>query len=109
MLDNVNGFITNGGVSANIIPGEAACEFSLRARTLLDLQKLVEKVKLAANSAAQLTGAKAEIKVHRMYAERYPNLPMCEAFKDNMALLGKRWSMPTPAACMVHPTSATSP
>lgn len=97
MQDNVNGIITNGGVAANIIPGEAACEFSLRARTLLDLQKLVEKVKLAANSAAQLTGAKAEIKVHRMYAERYPNLPMCEAFKDNMALLGEEMEYANPS------------
>ncbi len=96
MQDNVNGIITNGGLAANIIPGEAACEFSLRARTLIDLEKLVEKVKLAANSAAQLTGAQVEISVHRMYAERYPNLPMCEAFKDNMALLGEAMEYANP-------------
>ncbi len=96
MQDNVNGIITNGGLAANIIPGEAACSFSLRARTLLDLQALAEKVKVAANSAAQLTGAKVEIDVHRMYAERYPNLPMCEAFKDNMALLGEEMEYANP-------------
>lgn len=96
MQDNVNGIITHGGLAANIIPGEAACSFSLRARTLLDLQALAEKVKLAASSAAQLTGAKVEIDVHRMYAERYPNLPMCEAFKDNMALLGEEMEYANP-------------
>jgi len=97
MQDNVNGIITNGGLAANIIPGEAACEFSLRAQTMLDLEKLVEKVKLAAQSAAQLTGATPEIKVHRLYAERYPNQPMCAAFKDNMSLLGEemQWANPT--------------
>lgn len=96
MQDNVNGIITNGGLATNIIPGEAACEFSLRARTLIDLEKLVEKVKLAANTAAQLTGAQVEIKVHRMYAERYPNLPMCEAFKSNMAELGEEMDYANP-------------
>lgn len=96
MQDNVNGIITNGGLATNVIPGEAACEFSLRARTLIDLQKLAERVKLAANTAAQLTGAKVEIKVHRMYAERYPNLPMGEAFKANMAVLGEEMDYANP-------------
>lgn len=97
MQDNVNGIITNGGLAANIIPGEAACEFSLRAQTLLDLEALVEKVQLAASAAAKLTGATPEIKVHRLYAERYPNLPMCAAFKENMALLAEEmeWADPT--------------
>lgn len=96
MQDNVNGIITNGGLAANIIPGEASCEFSLRARTLIDLEKLAEKVKIAANSAAQLTGATPEIHVHRMYAERYPNLPMGEAFKANMATLGEEMHVANP-------------
>lgn len=96
MQDNVNGIITNGGLAANIIPGEAACEFSLRARTLIDLEKLADKVRLAAESAAQLTGAQLEINVHRMYAERYPNLPMCEAFKDNMEQLGEQMEYANP-------------
>ncbi|MGE5654701.1 MAG: M20 family metallopeptidase, partial [Bacillota bacterium] len=97
MQDNVNGIITNGGLAANIIPGEASCEFSLRAQTLLDLEKLAEKVKKAAHAAAELTGATPEIHVHRMYAERYPNQPMCAAFKANMEMLGEEmeWANPT--------------
>jgi amidohydrolase len=96
MQDNVNGIITNGGLAANIIPGEAACSFSLRAETLLDLEKLVAKVRQAAQAAAELTGAKPEINVHRMYAERYPNLPMCEAFKANMEVLGEEMEYANP-------------
>lgn len=96
MQDNVNGIITEGGTAANVIPGEAACEFSLRAKTMLDLQKLVEKVKKAAESASALTGAAAEIEVERIYAERYPNLPMCEAFRSNMEILGEEMEYPDP-------------
>lgn len=96
MQDNVNGIITDGGKAANVIPGEAACEFSLRARTMLDLEKLVEKVKKAAESAGELTGASPEIQVERIYAERYPNLPMCEALKKNMESLGEEMEYPDP-------------
>ncbi|HSM59135.1 MAG TPA: amidohydrolase, partial [Candidatus Sulfomarinibacteraceae bacterium] len=96
MQDNVNGIITNGGLAANIIPGEAACTFSLRAETLIDLERLAEKVIQAANAAAALTGATPAISVHRMYAERYPNVPMGAAFKANMAELGEEmeWANP---------------
>ena len=96
MQDNINGIITKGGIAANVIPEETACIFSLRARTILDLKVLVEKVTRAAQSAALLIGATSEISVHRMYAERYPNGPMCEAFKDNMALLGEEMGYPDP-------------
>ena len=97
MQDNINGIITNGGLAANIIPGEASCTFSLRAETLKDLERLAQKVTQAANAAASLTGAVPEIKVHRMYAERYPNKPMGAAFKANMAELGEEmeWANPT--------------
>ncbi len=98
MQDNVNGVITNGGAAANVITAEAACSFSLRARTMLDLEVLVEKVKRAAQSAALLIGASHEINVHRMYAERYPSGPMCEAFRENMAALGEEMEYPDPNA-----------
>jgi len=98
LQDNVNGIITKGGEAPNIIPSESECRFSLRARTLTDLKKLVKKVKKAAESAALLTGAVPEIKVNRLYAERYPNKPMCEAFKVNMAELGETMEYPNPNA-----------
>lgn len=96
MQDNVNGIITAGGTAANIIPGEAACEFSLRSRTMLELRRLSDKVKSAVLTAAQLTGAVPEIEEERIYAERYPNLPMCEALKANMEELGEGMEYPDP-------------
>lgn len=96
MQDNVNGIITDGGKASNVIPGEAACDFSLRSRTMLDLERLIEKVKTAAECAEHLTGAVAKVQVERIYAERYPNLPMCEALKRNMEALGEQMDYPDP-------------
>lgn len=96
MQDNVNGILREGGTAANVIPDRAVCDFSLRARTMLELETLAGKVRHAAESAAFLTGAKAEITMERIYAERYPNLPMCEAFKKNMEELGEQMEYPDP-------------
>ena len=64
--------------------------------TLLDLEALAERVKKAAAAAAALTGAVPEIEVGPMYAERYPCLPVCEAFKANMETLGEQMEYPDP-------------
>ncbi len=95
---NINGIITKGGSAANAIPDYAQCKFSLRASTLIELEKLVESVKRCVASAELLTGAKAEIKVSLMSAERYPNLPMGEALKANMLTLGEEMGYPDPNA-----------
>ncbi len=96
MQDNVNGILKEGGTAANVIPDRTVCDFSLRARTMLELETLAGKVRHAAEAAAFLTGAKAEITMERIYAERYPNLPMCEAFKRNMEELGEQMDYPDP-------------
>ena len=96
LQDNINGIITHGGTAANVIPGEAACEFSLRAATLAELKQLVEKVRVAIDAGAKLTGALAEVRVGLLYAERYPNQVMSRAFQANMAQLGEEmeWASP---------------
>ncbi|MBT9154105.1 MAG: p-aminobenzoyl-glutamate hydrolase subunit B [Firmicutes bacterium] len=96
LQDNVNGIITHGGTASNVIPGEAACEFSLRAATLAELKQLVEKMRLAIDTATRLTGAVAEVKVALLYAERYPNQIMSRLFQTNMACLGEEmeWASP---------------
>ena len=86
--NNVNGIIVNGGSAANAIPDYTKALFSLRAETLIELKKLAECVKKCAANAADFVGAKFEVHVGDMYAERYPNLPMCLAFKDNCEELG---------------------
>lgn len=94
--DNINGIILEGGIAANVIPELAKCEFSLRAETMLRIKELIRFVTSCIEHAEALTGAKAEVSVEPIYAERYPNKPMCQAFKNNMESLGIQmtWAEP---------------
>lgn len=93
---NINGIITKGGTVANAIPDYAAASFSLRSSTLLELEKLVDAVVKCAKAGELLVGARLEVKVGDLYAERYPNWPMCEAFKNNMESLGMEMAVGNP-------------
>ena len=97
ITDNINGVITNGGKAANVIPGEAECQFSLRSNKKLELEVLVEKVKRIAEMSAAMIGAQVEITVDALGYERYPNLPLSEAFKANMEELGEQINYADPA------------
>lgn len=94
--DNINGIILEGGTAANVIPELAKCEFSLRAETMLRIKELIRFVTSCIEHAEALTGAKAEVSVEPIYAERYPNKPMCQTFKNNMESLGIQmtWAEP---------------
>lgn len=94
--DNINGIILEGGVASNIIPEASKCEFSLRAETMIRIKELIKLVKDCIGRAESLTGAKASVSVEPIYAERYPNMPMCEAFKSNMEELGIEMAYPDP-------------
>lgn len=94
--DTVNGVIRQGGQANNVIPDRASCEFCLRSRSLEDLERLVGIVKHCAESAAMLTGARAEIHADLLFSQRYPNIPMGQAFKENLESLGEPVSYPDP-------------
>lgn len=94
--DNINGIITNGGAAANIIPAEAACAFCIRADTMKRTRELISFIRGCAENAERLTGAKAEISWDDISAERYPSMPICQAFKDNMKELGIEMTWPDP-------------
>lgn len=87
--DNVNGIISDGGHVANVIPEVATCSFCVRSCKRSELNQLVDHIQQAADAAAMLVGAKVEVQVRHMMGERYPNLPMSEAFKENMEQLGE--------------------
>ena len=93
---NINGIITDGGVASNIVPEYAAAKFTARAYTRRYLLKMIEDVKTAAQAAAMLTGAECKVEVGILYAERYSNLAMGEAFKANMETLGEVMNYPDP-------------
>lgn len=94
--DNINGVILEGGTAANVIPELARCEFSLRAETMMRIEELAALVKDCIHRAESLVGATAEIEMEPIYAERYPNFPMCGAFKENMESLGITMTWPQP-------------
>lgn len=96
MQDNINGVILESGQSANVIPDKAVCNFSFRSETAEELGELVNLVIRAAECSAKLTGCQCRFEVRKIYAERYPNKPMCEQFKENMGELGVPMSYPDP-------------
>jgi len=95
--DNVNGIVSNGGGASNVIPGEASAAFTLRAKTLADLERLVDVVSRAAEASASFIGATVKIDVEPKYAERYVSRTMSELFEKNMAVLGEamQWADPS--------------
>lgn len=94
--DSINGIITDGGHAANVIPRKAACKFSLRSATILDMEKLIDRVKQIAVSAGKMIGVQAQISSGEPSTERFSNLPMCEAFKANMEMLGEHMEYANP-------------
>ena len=94
--DNVNGVILEGGTAGNIIPEFSKCEFCIRAGTMKRADELIGMIKGCIRRAQDLTGAAAEIETEPIYAERYPCLPLCKAFKENMGELGISMCYPKP-------------
>ena len=91
-----NGIISAGGTAHNIVPDFAEGQFSLRAEKKKELVEMMAAVRVAAEGAAKLTGARLEIIEEALYAERYPNAVMGELFKANMESLGEEMHYPDP-------------
>lgn len=93
----INGIVTQGGSASNIIPEVAAGEFTVRASTKKELIVMKDDLERIIEAAARVTGAVAKVDYEPIYAERYPNMVMGEAFKKNMAPLGEVMEYPDPA------------
>ena len=90
----INGIITDGGDASNVIPEYAKAAFTVRAgrkKTLITMYKDIEKI---AEACASITGAKAKVTGGPIYAERYANRALGEAFKENMEPLGEKMCYP---------------
>lgn len=61
--DVVNGIVTEGGTLANTIPDECRLEFSLRAKTSGDLERVIRDLENSAKAAALVTGCGYETEV----------------------------------------------
>lgn len=85
----VHGFITNGGQAVNIIPEDAACEFSVRARDYAELTRVRAVVERCARAAAMASDVAVEISVREGYRDMRNNLTMARRFGAHLASLGR--------------------
>jgi amidohydrolase len=76
----VHGYVTNGGQAVNIIPELAACELSVRARTVEELARVRAIVERCAAGAAMASGVKVEIVAREGYRDMRNNLTMARRF-----------------------------
>jgi amidohydrolase len=76
----VHGYITNGGQAVNIIPELAACELSVRAATVAELERVRAIVERCARGAALASDVTVEIVARQGYRDMRNNLAMARSF-----------------------------
>ncbi|MCD5408228.1 M20 family metallopeptidase [Candidatus Bipolaricaulota bacterium] len=84
----IHGVITDGGAAPNIVPDHAAALFYVRALDDGYCDQVLERVMDCARGAALATGAKANLEVQGAYRSLRTNLPLAQAFKENLESLG---------------------
>ena len=85
----IHGIITHGGDAPNVIPDYTAGLFYVRAAGLKYRDELFERVRGCAEGAARATGTEARVEIVPPTLDPIKrNLPLEEAFRNNMALLG---------------------
>jgi amidohydrolase len=85
----VHGYVIEGGQAVNIIPERASCEFSVRARDLVELARVKAIVVRCARAAAMASDVEIEIEERRGYADLVSNLALARAFGEHARALGR--------------------
>ena len=85
----VHGYITNGGQAVNIIPELAACEFSVRARDVAELERVRGIVERCAKGAAMASGVEVSVVVREGYRDMRTNFALARAFGAHFADSGR--------------------
>jgi amidohydrolase len=86
----VHGYVTNGGQAVNIIPEDAACEISVRARTLDELARVRAIVERCARGAAMASGVEVTIAAREGYKDMVNNLALARRFGAHLEALGRK-------------------
>ena len=85
----VHGFVTNGGQAVNIIPENAACEFSVRAPDGQELARVRGIVERCAKAAALACGVEAVLSQREGYRDIRNNMTLARAFGEELAAGGR--------------------
>jgi aminobenzoyl-glutamate utilization protein B len=80
--------LDGGGVAPNVVQARAAVRYAVRARTLAEMQALVERVKNVARGAALMTETSVDIKIISAVSNLMANGPLDRAMQDNFERLG---------------------
>jgi amidohydrolase len=86
----VHGYVTNGGQAVNIIPEHAACEFSVRAPSGDELERVRRIVERCARGAAMACGVEVALEVRTGYREMNNNMTIARRFGAALEALGRR-------------------
>src|SRR4051812_29986821 len=85
----VHGIVTNGGQAVNVIVEHAASEFTLRAQTSAELERVKAIVMRCARGAALACDVEVSFKEKIGYREMRNNLTMARRFGAALELLGR--------------------
>jgi amidohydrolase len=85
----VHGFVTNGGQAVNIIPELASAQFSVRALSLTELERVKAIVERCARGAALACGVTVEITAREGYRDMVNNMTLARRFGGHLRALGR--------------------
>lgn len=85
----VHGFISNGGEAVNVIPELASCEFSVRASSGAELERVRAIVERCARAAAMASDVTVEIASRQGYRDMRNNLALARRFGAHLADFGR--------------------
>jgi amidohydrolase len=85
----VHGYVTHGGDAVNIIPERASAEFSVRATTIAELERVEKIVARCARGAALACDVDVDIDHRRGYRDMKNNLVLARRFGEHLANLGR--------------------
>jgi amidohydrolase len=85
----VHGIITEGGIASNIIPERARAEFSVRALTMPELDRVAQIVERCARAAAMACDVEVTIHRRKGYRHMNNNLTLARRFGDHLTALGR--------------------
>ena len=85
----VHGYVTNGGQAVNIIPEHASAEFSVRAASQPELERVQAIVRRCAQAGALACGVEVTLNVRTGYREMKNNFTLGRRFAQAMQALGR--------------------
>lgn len=85
----VHGLVIDGGQAINVIPQRAACEFSVRARSGSELERVRGIVERCARAAAMASDVQSTATFRRGYRDMLNNVTLARLFGAHLEALGR--------------------